>query len=293
MSRKFNLLNFKTRIRTSFIGNSLGILLLPLILACQPTVFSQDLSGQSFTFRSHKTQLSLNNQLSATSISLKTEKEPTGFIKVVEKQFKRKSKNGQCIIDIEYPQIENLPYKTVQAKVNSYLKDQFLQASGLALNIEKCISDQMIGWFTRFNAEFNRDGFLSINGFTSLTPGAHPTLIPKQFTFGLQNGKLYNFNDIFDPKSDYLEKINLILSKKIRKSIDNYVVSGQLSDKDASDLVSTFKPKTEYDFFIDKDGNIIITNVFDAYAYRAVTVSIEPSEVRELINSQGPLRSFQ
>jgi hypothetical protein len=263
-------------------------------------VVTKDASGKVFPETITKSNLEKSNPSSNQDLQLVANNNEITSVKVKAVQLQRQSEDGRCLINIEYPQVEGLANINVQRKINSQLKDLFLQAPTRTLNVQKCTTESsysrhqeaVFGWTSDYEIGLNRKGFLSINGYTSLTPGAHPLNLAKTITFNLKDGSTYGYSDLFKPGSNYIKQINQLIPKKIYDYLELHIDQTQLDADEIQDIVDHFQPKEEYQFYLNDQG-LVLVDVFDNHALQAIRVEIGPSEIHEIVNSDGPLQAIQ
>lgn len=215
-------------------------------------------------------------------------------------KLKRQSADGRCVIDIEYPQIEGLTDPSVQQRVNSKLRNQFLQAPGRTLNVRKCTSDDaylrskedIFGWKSGYEIGLNQRGVLSINGYASLTPGAYPLNLAKTITFNLKDGSVYSYSSLFKLNSGYVNLVNQLIREEIREYLESNASLNQLDSGEIQNVLSQFQPKKQYQFYLSNQG-LVLVDIFDVHALQAIKAEIEHSKIRKIIDPNGPLRATQ
>jgi len=221
-------------------------------------------------------------------------------VKVETVQLQRESEDGDCLINIKYPQVKNSTDIVIQEKINSKLKSLFLQAPSRTLNIQECITDgsysrfreAKFSWISDYKIGLNRQGVLSIDGYASLTPGAHPLNLAKTISFKLEDGSIYEYDDLFNPNSNYPEKINQLIPKKIQDYLESHASQHQLNADEIQDIVNQFQPKQEYQFYLNNQ-RLVLVDIFDIHALQGIRVEINPSEIHDIVNPDGPLQVIQ
>ncbi|MBW4495054.1 MAG: DUF4163 domain-containing protein [Oscillatoria princeps RMCB-10] len=251
------------------------------LAACQPA--AQSPSGEA---------TSPQPPASSTSQPTQNPAQATKTAEIEKVEYKQQSKNGLCKIEVSYPQVKGLASQEVQSKVNNYLKQQFLESEQDFLkpfDVEKC-AEKIQKEFAGQNSSYtesgdylvgvNKDNILSIRydkRLGILKTAAHPTKIAKAVTINLQDGKAYSYEDLFKPAPASAEKVNKLIAEKV-------------AAKEPA-AAKSFKPKSKYIFFVDKEG-LEILEIFDIFALQSLTVTIKPSEIADIINPQGPLQAL-
>lgn len=133
---------------------------------------------------------------------------------------------------VNYPVIEDLKDKTVEGKINTYLKQE---AESYAAAGQKDLSIATVGnaayikknpgttlpkvtFEGAFNVTYNEQGRLSLYvDYYSYLGGAHGITIRVPYTFDLNNGELLTLKEAADYNSKYLSIINASINKQIKE----------------------------------------------------------------------------
>jgi hypothetical protein len=226
------------------------------------------------------------------NFNLKFSDRPVTSFKSV-KVASRKRTVGIC--KVSYPQVTGLPNSFVEARINTFLRRQFLpeqeeneqwEDSEAIYNITKEKEADVLENDTShifpdpeeevtFSTTLNRDGILSITYNYYHTGGAHPIHGGRAFTIELESGYVFNFEDLFKADSHYLPVINNLIFKALK----------------TEEIYNGFQEKKEYDFHLTKT-HLVIFNIFEIHALQAFVTRIKPSEIAYIINPGGPLQTL-
>jgi hypothetical protein len=210
--------------------------------------------------------------------------------------FKQTSKDQRCLIEIQYPQVQGLRTREVDEQINTVLFKAFLSTPGRSLDPEQCADEKqqfpeikaIYGWYSDFDVTLNNSEALSIHGYASLTPGAHPQEIIKTYTFDAKTGQLLRLQDLFSPGVDYRSRLNAAIPKKIAATL-NADPERQFTPTEIESIVQSFQPRQDYQFYLDPNQGLVIVDVFEVHALRAISVNFSAEEVKDWVDSDSPL----
>ncbi|MGA7952051.1 MAG: DUF4163 domain-containing protein [Gloeobacterales cyanobacterium] len=232
---------------------------------------------------------------------------PINAVQIKKLIWKKKSPKGYCEYQVEYPKVRGLSDKRVESKINEDIQEKLLISDK---DIAECDRDNApdsvesqepsVREEVGYQVSFNGKDILSIeyertNFFTGSVYGQ-----PVQgITINTKTGKLYEYKDLFKKESGYVSKMNKLIYKKI-KNPKNAEYARNLTKQENEDLANTFKDpispfkKNErkcYSFSLRGD-KLVILDIFNTHALRAIQVEFEPSEIKNLIDSKGPLHQI-
>lgn len=110
------------------------------------------------------------------------------------------------------PRVQGLPNARVQNRINRVIQTQLRQVLR-ELNYGR----PDVNVYPSFTNTANENGvsssYTDIYGYQQRA--AHGLTIRRSFTFNLANGRLYQLSDLFQPNSDYIERISAIIKEQI------------------------------------------------------------------------------
>jgi len=195
---------------------------------------------------------------------------------------------GVCAVT--YPQITGLEDAATQAKINAFLREMFISDQeekygdleedvdvSSASNYEETNDSEV--WFgeetVSYETKLNFQGLLSIKyNYYGDLGGAHPIHSYQSFTLNLENGHVYSFSELFRWDSDYLNRINQLISYSLREQ---------------EDAPTDFTKRDEYEFYLTRK-HLVLINIYDYHAAQHVEASIKILDIADLINLSGPLQ---
>jgi hypothetical protein len=233
-----------------------------------------------------------------------TQETSSSAVKLEKLKWQKKSPKGYCEYQVEYPQVRGLSDTRVESKINEYIKEKLLTSDKA---IAECDRDNApdsvqsqessVKEEVDYQVSFNAKDILSIeyertNFFTGSIYGQ-----PAQgITVNVKTGKVYDYRDLFKQESNYVSKMNKLIYEKLKSS--NAKGSDiELSKEEAESIANQFKSdsklsskneRKEYSFSL-RGNKLVILDLFDAHALRAVQVGVKLSEIKDLVNSKGPL----
>lgn len=206
--------------------------------------------------------------------------------KISEKSFNYKSSDGRFKIAVKYPQISGLENPAIEKKLNDFFAKKFLTGYedlyGRKVNfldkndVEFCYKDfkDSFGPESTYSIEkeYNigvcQNNILSVlsSGLAILVPSAHPAKLIDTFTINLNNGKIYEFKDLFKANSDYMKALDEIIKK--RKS-------------------PVEKNGKSYDFYLTRD-ELVLINTSTIFAIQGVEERIKFEKIKNMLDEKGP-----
>lgn len=236
-----------------------------------------------------------------------TQQATISAVKLEKIKWQKKSQKGYCEYQAEYPQVRGLTDAKVEASINKYIKSKLLTPDK---EINQCDAE-----YTRepetvqtgstkdevtYQVGLNKGDILSIeySGISSFTGGVYgrPT---QGITVNIKTGKVYSYRDLFKLESNYVSKMNKLIYEKLKTSNEKDSEI-ELSKEEAENIANQFKSdsrlsskdeRKEYSFSL-RGNKLVILDLFNTHALRAVQVGVEPSEIKDLVNANGPLQQI-
>jgi hypothetical protein len=239
---------------------------------------------------------------------IKITQEVTSSSPKLEKlKWKKKSPKGYCGYQAEYPQVRGLANAEVETSINKYMKSKLLapdsditqcdaEYTQAPANVQTANTKDEV----TYQVALNQGDLLSIeySGISSSTGSVYGR--PAQgITVNVKTGKVYSYRDLFKPGSNYVSKMNKLIYEKL-KAPNEKGSDIELSKEEREDIADQFKfdsklsskdERNEYSFSL-RGNKLVILDLFNTHALRAMQVGVKPSEIKDLVNSKGPLHGF-
>lgn len=192
------------------------------------------------------------------------------------------SDDSVCTVSIIYPVLTSVKNKSVEEKVNSFLKIEFLDSPEW-LDINDCDHEIGFTYESDYNIKFNSLSFISIQQFVyEYSGGAHGNYGLYSFNIDLSNGELLTLKEIIQP-----DKFSLL---------SEIAVQTLLHDFDAPTLVDaglfddTLNILPEQDFFIEPGHLVLQFDPYEiaSYAMGEIVIKIPLKKIIELIKPGLP-----
>lgn len=218
-------------------------------------------------------------QASYTQAITQKVKNETKFIQkaqIKSKNLQSLCNNAKSTFLITYPQVEKLNNKARENKINQYLKKEFTKFKN-----GKCEDDNQGETYQEeitYQVKMNNKGLLSIYymNIGYLKKAAHPNNVSDSFNISLNTGNPIVFKNLFKKDKNYLNKINY----QIKKSLEKQNIDIEYQDS-----------KTDFDFYLT-DKQLVIINLFDFHAAQSVEAYINYSDIKDIIDLNGTLKSL-
>lgn len=233
-----------------------------------------------------------------------TQEAPNSAVKLEKLKWEKKSPKGYCKYQAEYPQVRGLTDAKVEANINKYIKSKLLTSDA---DITQCDTEytQALANVQAANTKdevtyqvvLNQGDLLSIeySGISSSIGSVYGR--PAQgITVNLKTGKVYSYRDLFKPGSNYVSKMNKLIYEKL-KALNEKDSDIELSKEESENISNQFKSdsklsskneRNDYSFSLRGD-KLVILDIFNTHALRAVQVGVKPCEIKGLVNHKGPL----
>jgi predicted Zn-dependent protease len=214
------------------------------------------------------------------------QKDMNGFWQLEESYFRANEKaelEEQKISPEEfklvYPYVDNFN-EDIRKKVNAAItdteavlfKDNILIAS--AIDFKTIVSN--------YNVQLNQKGLLSILfELYYYTGGAHGNTVFDSLSIDLNTGEVYKFNDLFNPKHNYIPGLNEIAIKKATES--------------GVPLLNEYKGLTEdQKFYLTPSSIVLYYQLYEytPYAYGRFEIKIPYKEIQHLLYPLSPIKKL-
>jgi Deacetylase PdaC len=236
-----------------------------------------------------------------------TQEAPSSSVKLDKLKWEKKSPKGYCQYQAEYPQVRDLTDAKVEASINNYIKSKLLtpdkditqcdaEYTQASANVQAANTKDEV----TYQVGFNQRDLLSIEySGISYSPGSVYGRPAQGVTVNVKTGKVYSYRDLFKPGSNYVSKMNKLIYKKL-KTPNQKGSDIELSKEESENIANQFKSdsklsskneRNDYSFSLHGD-TLVILDLFNTNALRAVQVKVQPSEIKDLVNSKGPLHQI-
>lgn len=178
-------------------------------------------------------------------------------------------------LDVYYPIVIKMFNTQVQDKINTMILDtvnKMIDSQGYHQNPNTEISGS-------YEIKTNERGILSLTLINNAySGGIHGFTVMKALTFDINTGKLYTFQDLFKPNSNYIRILSNIVEKQI-KDRNIYLLGPFIS----------LRPSQE--FYIADKCLVLFFQLYEisSYAFGFPHFPISVYEIKNIINEQGPL----
>jgi len=192
--------------------------------------------------------------------------------RMVAKKFKKGA------VDNTYPQFEGMSEQIIQKQINKKLHDIYFWE----------YTDISSDYWGSFNLTWNKNSIVSFTIDTFHYPHGTPHGQPHRlgYTISAENGKIFALNDLFQPNTAWLKKIDAYARSEIKRRIDEKELS----------LFGSFKGIIGGEqFYLSEKSNtlVIFYDVYEiaAYCYGVVSVEIPLKELQDVIKPEFRLES--
>jgi Deacetylase PdaC/Protein of unknown function (DUF3298) len=233
-----------------------------------------------------------------------TQEASSSAVKLEKLKWEKKSPKGYCEYQAEYPQVRGLTDAKVEASINKYIKSKLLTSDAditqcdaeytqASANVQTANTKDEV----TYQVALNQGDLLSIEySGISFSAGSVYGRPAQGITVNVKTGKVYIYRDLFKPGSNYVSRMNKLIYKKLKAS-DEKTPDMELSKEESESIANQFKSdsklsgkneRNDYSFSLHGD-TLVILDLFNTNALRAVQVKIPPSEIKDLVNSKSPL----
>jgi len=173
------------------------------------------------------------------------------------------------------PYVSGAPNEAANAAMNAAILENVQQL----VNSQGSLEDpraEMIGYYEVKN---NQKGYLSLSLFNyAYTGGAHGTTLQRSLTFNWSTGKIYSLKELFKPGSDYVSRINKLISVQIKAR-----------GLEPLEPFQTIRP--DQDYYVADRALIVYFQLYEllAYVYGFPYFPISVYDLEDIIAEDGPL----
>ncbi len=178
-------------------------------------------------------------------------------------------------------QINDLLRNEIEKKTDDFIKEAqnyFSRKSSIS------------GWSQeiKYSIEFYSKKLLSLTGETyTYTGGAHGNTfyISQNYSLTVENIKLINLSDLFIADSNFINILSIYLIKELKEQGASLIENGEITEFNEKDL---------HAFAISPRGLLFAFSPYSvaSYAEGPFFVTVPYSEIRQIINPDGPLKEF-
>lgn len=233
------------------------------------------------------TSIYLSANIKITSIF---EAEENDTLNITTVHYSNSLPDSSAYINIDYPQISGLNNKSIEEKVNSFLKDEFSQS---ILWYDELVSDTSgfsedgyeytYSFETGFEVQYNSVNFLSITlDHYQFTGGAHGNYYSTGYNIDMSNGKNLKLTDIINNDSFDL------LSYECEQAILDTFQVGSLIEAGLFEDELVILP--DQDFYVIPGALVLQFDPYEIgpYAMGEVNVAIPFSRIKDILKSNLP-----
>jgi hypothetical protein len=190
---------------------------------------------------------------------------------ILGRLIKMKLRSNKYDLLIKYPQVVDMINNELQNKINGLLKTQSgTDYKGQAEETYRQDYDVMV----------NKSGIMSIlnNSYMYMQGAAHGMSMRSAINIDMTDGKLYTLKDLFKPGTDYKNKLNTIIKKKLLE--DNLPLLREFNG---------INDKQEY--YLTDNELVVYYQLYDytPYAYGFLEFYIPYESINEIIDKKGPI----
>jgi hypothetical protein len=233
---------------------------------------------------------------------------PSNVVQIEKLVWAKKSPKGYCEYQVKYPQVIGLSDTRIESKINKHIKEKLLTSDKAIVECDRdnapdSVKSQepSVKEEVDYQVTFNAKNILSIeyermNFFTGSVYG-QPA---RGITVNVKTGKVYGYRDLFKPGSNYASKMNKLIYEKLKAS-DGKSSDVALSKEESENIANQFKSdsrlsskneRSNYSFSLHGD-KLVILDLFNTHALRAIQAGFKSSEIKNLVNPKGPLQQLQ
>ena len=184
-------------------------------------------------------------------------------------------KNKKSSFIVNYPQVYKISNKKIEKNINTYLKKEFTKPK-----MGKCedfTKDDKYKSETTYKITNNNKGILSVyyDNLAYMEKSAHPSNLYQGYSISLSDGKIMDFNSLFNKNTKYLDKINSIIKDQLK----------------VKKITSPFSNKKNYDFYLT-DKELVIINIFESHAIRNFKLPIKYSSIKNILDKNSAVQKL-
>lgn len=179
---------------------------------------------------------------------------------------------------ISYPVIDNPDSKKSITKVNNIIADEVDKLFGIqVLRPEVIDFEEVLG---TYEVTLNRNSILSILFalYVYERRAAHGFTLYSSITVNVENGEVYSFSDLFNPKMYYIPILNELAQKYIK---ENNIL-----------LINKYNGITSnQQYYLTNNSLVLYYQVYEytPYAYGLFKIEIPYSKIRNIIGPMSPI----
>jgi len=210
-------------------------------------------------------------------------------LNIISYTFTKSTSDSTVILNIDYPQIENLSNDTIIKRINNFLKEEFMQSTYwydemiVDSSLVEYAKEYPYSYETGFQVFYNSKNFLSIvlNHY-QFTGGAHGNYFAVGYNINLQDGSLLTLNDIIIDGS-----IDLLTYECEENILDTYQANTLL---EAGLFDDEIKLVLDQDFYIIPGAIVLQFDPYEIgpYAMGEIIAEIQFEKISDILKEDLP-----
>ncbi|MFN3872945.1 MAG: DUF3298 and DUF4163 domain-containing protein [Ignavibacterium sp.] len=234
--------------------------------------------------------MKLVNLFFAVLIISSTVKAQVDSLTIIRQEYYQATEDTSAYVKINYPQINGLSNLQIQNKINSYLKNEFMQAKNWYDDFvadtdytSEFPPDWVFSFESDFRVTFNSSDFLSIVlDYYEFTGGAHGNYYSVGYNIRTSDGEVLSLPDIL--KTNSLEALSEFVSEEILNMFD----ANSLNE--AGLFEDELNISDDQDFYIIPNALVIQFDPYEIapYAMGSIDVEIPFTKIKNLLKENLP-----
>lgn len=234
--------------------------------------------------------MKLVNLFFAVLIISSTVKAQVDSLTIIRQEYYQATEDTSAYVKINYPQINGLSDLQIQNKINSYLKNEFMQAKNWYDDFvadtdytSEFPPDWVFSFESDFRVTFNSSDFLSIVlDYYEFTGGAHGNYYSVGYNIRTSDGEVLTLPDILKPNS--LEALSEFVSEEILNMFDVNSLN------EAGLFEDELNISDDQDFYIIPNALVIQFDPYEIapYAMGSIDVEIPFTKIKNLLKENLP-----